>query len=232
MARAEHPVYQCVTPSGSNPGYENQRIVYPSLINNGWKTRGDTTIQGTKWKNTVSLTLSGDPTTDQGAVLKLKTGSNQDCNAFWGSLDYGELSERHVRGIHFRNWTNSAKFRPRITGVAMVYMNGSGTIKYSGLQYRGNNYWRDSSGQIQYEDGYTNNYYWAVSDRGKSDGNYFHDPSYMWAGVLFHYETTYKSGSAVDCNCYISRLRPIVDAEPTSVPYYNNKYRLWGARYK
>ena len=226
-------LYQCKAPSGANSGIEGQNNVYPSQVSNGWITNyGNTNIQGTTWTNDTSLTCNGDPTTSSGGFIRLNTGANHDCNCFWGNVNAGELSERHVRGIHFRNWTNGVKFRPRITGVALVFVDSSSKKKYMGLQYQDNGYYQDAAGYIKHEGTSSSNYWWATAKRGTADGNYFHDPNYVWAGVLFHYETTWKSGSAVNCDVYISHLRPIVDCNENSTPSYNNKYRVWGTRFK
>ena len=233
MANTTLKLYKCVAPSGGNGAYENQHAVYPSPISNGWISNyGSTSIQGTTWSNDSTLSCSGDPTTSQGATIRLNTGANHDCNCFWGNTRYSELSEHMIRGIHFRNFTNQTKFRPRITGVALVFVNSSNTKKYMGLQYRDSGYYKDVSGHIKYEGGSTGNYWWATAKTGTSDGNYFHNSSYRWAGVLFHYETTWKSGSSTNCDVYITRLRPIVDCNTNATPYYNNKYRVWGTQDK
>ena len=226
-------LYQCKAPSGSNSDIEGQHAVYPSQVSNGWITNyGNTSVQQTVWTNDSSLNCSGDPTTRDGGRIRLHTGANHDCNCFWGNVNGSEVSERHVRGIHFRNWTNEVKFRPRITGVALVFINSSSTKRYMGLQYRDSGYYENVGGHIKYEGGNTGNYWWAVAKDGTADGAYYHNSDYMWAGVLFHWESTWKSGSAVNCDVYISHLRPIVDCSTNSNPEYNNKYRVWGTRFE
>ena len=226
-------LYQCTAPSGSNGGIEGQNAVYPSQVSNGWITNyGNTTIQGKTWTNDSTLNCSGDPTTSSGGRIRLMTGANHDCNCFWGNVNAPELSERMVRGLHFRVWTNGAKFRPRISGAALVFVDSSSRKKYMGLTSFGSNYTYQSNGTLAYEGTESNNYWWAVARDGTSDGGYYHNSDYVWAGVLFHYESTWKTGSAVNCDVYISHLRPIVDSNTNSTPQYNNKYRVWGTRFK
>ena len=105
---------------------------------NGWTSydngKGEYTVQGKKWPNDARMQFYGDPTTklndgNNWAYMKLNTGANHDCNIFWGSNDVYKNTERQVRGIYFRHHTNGAKFRPRITGVALRYSRSNGAIK-------------------------------------------------------------------------------------------------------
>ena len=219
MAKAEFPLYK-----ETNSSLENQQNVYPGS-SMYWRHKGDLTIQGKKWSGDATLNCSGDPTLSSSwASIKLNTGANHDCNVVWQT---DNPTEQQVRGVYLRHHTNEAKFRPRITGVAMQYANSSGTHKYVGLTYRGTDYGRQSGGTIPYEGSSTSNSWWGVADCTMPDGDPYHN-GWKWSGVLFHFETTWKSGSAVDCIVYINRLRPICDGKKDANPYYSDMYRMWG----
>jgi hypothetical protein len=233
MGVLNYPLYQCKSPSRGAVESNNQ--VYPGPTNS-WTTwnsgSGEYTIQGTKWKNDARLQTSGDPTSSSWASIKLNTGANHDCNAFWGcSPSTG--TERFVRGVYFRHHTNGSKFRPRITGVALRYSNPNTNASwYYGLTYRGTNYTYAKEGTLPYEGTNTSNWWYGVGARNKTDSPYFHDKGLVWTGVLFHYETTWKSGSANDTIVYLKNLRPIVDASDATAPTYNDKYRVWGVQFR
>jgi hypothetical protein len=223
MAKAEFPLYK-----ETNSSLENQNNVYPGYPMS-WVHKGKTTIQGKNWDGDSTLQCSGDPTMSQSwASIKLNTGSNHDCNVVWQTSN---PTEQQVRGVYFRHHTNGAKFRPRISGVAMQYRSSSNAIKYVGLHYRETNYSKQSGGTIPYEGTGTSNAWWGVADCTMPDGDPYHN-GWRWSGVLFHFETTFKTGSAVDCIAYINRLRPICDGAKNATPSYNNKYRQWGVMVK
>ena len=206
--------------------WTNANKTYPAPGHMSWKHVGDVTIQGTKWKGDTTITASGDPTSNNKASLGINTGANHDANVLWlGTGSYA--TERQVRGIYFRTYTNQAKFRPRITGVALRYMDMRGNIYYHGLHYRSDAYEHSTGGSLNYEGGDSSHYYWGVGKTGQTDGAHFHQDKVL-QGVLFHMETTWKSGSAEWCYCYIWNLRFICDAKQQSSPYYNNLHRVWG----
>lgn len=195
-----------------------------------WKHVGDVNVQGIKWKGDTTISASGDPTTNKSASLGINTGANHDANVLW--LGTGsKATERQVRGIYFRTYTNGAKFRPRISGVALRYMDSRGNIYYHGLNYRDNNYTHSRGGSLNYEGTDSSHYWWGVGRTGTPDPAYFHQDKVL-QGVLFHMETTWKSGSAVWCYCYIWNLRFICDAGRGTNPNYNNHYRMWGVSVK
>ena len=212
---------------------ESNSLVYPGA-NTGWTTwdkgSGKYSIQGKTWDNDARLTVSGNPAGSNWASIKLNTGANHDCNAFWGCAPR-DGTERLVRGVSFRAHTNGAKFRPRITGVALRYANPkTNAYWHYGLTYRGTHHTHSNNGAMPYEGTSTGASWWGVATTSSKDGNHFHDSNLVWNGVLFHFETTWKSGGAVDCIVYIKSLRPIIDSTRNSSPSYNNKYRLWGAK--
>jgi len=210
--------------------YRNEPQVWPGQYMS-WSNPGDVTIQGTKWSSDANLTMTGDPTSATNAVIKLNTGANHDCNALWSCpKDYA--TERLVRGVFFRNYTNKATFRPRISGVALQYKKADGTTRYSGLGYRSNYYTEDKGGELNYEDGYSTNEFWAVGyGQNHEDGSPWDETDWMFSGVLFHFETTWKMGSAEDCIVWINSLRPITQGniQPVHI-WYGNKWRIWGSR--
>lgn len=234
MATVKLGLYQCKNPS--NAAVARNNPVFPGP-NSGWTTynngSGKYTIQGSTWNNDARLEwANSDPTSSSWGYLKLNTGANHDCNAFWGCAPR-DGTERLVRGVYFKHHTNGVKFRPRITGVALRYANPNtnATFHY-GLTYRGTNYTSSTEGTLPYEGTSTSNWWYGVGATNKSDNPYFNDPNLVWTGVLFHYETTWKSGSAADCIVYIKELRPIICSSTSSSPSYNDKYRVWGAYMK
>ncbi len=212
----------------SNGDFNNWNACYPGP-NMRWTNTGTITIDGIEWYDDAHLTMRGDPTEQSGgnyATIGLNTGANHDCNALW-KCDPIDATERQVRGLYFINYTNGVKFRPRISGVALQYSKQDGATKYYDLGYkRSYNVW-DKRGDLGYEGVNSNNSFWGVARKGKY-GDPFHDPEYRLSGVLFHFETTWKSGSPIDCNVYIKNLRFITDAKQQGTPYYNNNYRIWG----
>lgn len=228
-----------IDPSRAIGSIESGPQVYPALSGNAWKTwssgNGKFKIQNHEWGNDAQLHCTGDPTSSSGGRIRLNTGANHDCNCFWGAPDDNSAYERQVRGIFFKHWTNGAKFRPRITGVALQYQDGR-NVRWVGLRDRwnakGDACLYNSGGTLPYEGTSTSNYFWGVSKRGTYDGNMCHTSNWRWSGVLFHYETTWKSGGAIDCDVYIKNLRPILDAGQSDTPYYNDKRRVWGFNYK
>ena len=230
MAKAEFPLHQNKNPQGDS-NIASWPKCYPGSSMK-WSNPGDLTIQGTKWTGDTPLTMSGDPVAGT-ATIRLNTGANHDCNALW-SCDYDKASERLVRGIYFNTWTNEAKFRPRISGVALRYSpaNGSGRWKDFGLFYRDKWYTSYGDGSLGYEGANRNHHFTAVGAPGQSDGSTFHNKDYVLTGVVFHYETTFKTGSAIDCDTYVSNLRFITDGSTNANPTYNNNYRVWGWRVK
>ena len=230
MARDEFPLHLCANP---------QQVSFPDGIAQtwpgtrmSWSNPGNITVQGTTWKSDASLNMSGDPTSHLNAVIKLNTGANHDCNALWSCpKDYAATNL--VRGLYFKNYTNQAKFRPRITGVALQYKKPSGTTKYFGLGYRGTYYNEGKGGNLSYEGGSSSNYFWATGKKGTTDGNVWDSTDAYLSGVLFHFETTWKSGSAVDCVVWVNSLRFITQANVQhSNIYHNTKYRMWGVKMK
>ena len=196
-----------------------------------WTGPSDLSIQGTTWKNDSYLSMSGDPVAGT-ATISLNTGANHDCNALW-SCDASNATERLVRGIYFKTWNNGAKFRPRIEGAALQYKNANtGAVKYFGLNYRGKWYTSWGDGSLGYDGTDQNHHFAAVGAPGQTDGSTFHNKDFVLTGVLFHYETQWKSGSAIWCDTYVKDLRFITDGGTGANPTYNNKYRAWGWRVK
>nr|BDD46135.1 hypothetical protein 34 [bacterium] len=224
-----------ITPVNNKSATENQPAVYPGP-NTGWTSwdsgSGEFWIQEQSWKNDAKLQCSGDPTSTSNAVVKLNTGANHDCNCFWGSNSPEKCTERNVRGLYMRIYTNGAKFQPRISCAALRYYDLSNGRYYNyGLA-------RDkvgtlcvhSSGTWPYFGTDSTNYWYGVALTTSlyGDENSAHNTNRVWVGCLFHYESTWKTGSAVDCNVYINRLRPIFDAGREPNPVYNNRHRVWG----
>ena len=227
MANLTFPLTQVRDPSSSG-GFHNWNACNPGP-NMKWSNPGAITIGGNKWNSDATLSMYGNPTEDTGGdytTLRLNTGANHDCNALW-KCEPRDATERQVRGVFYKNYTNGVKFRPRVSGVALQYSTSSGLTKYYDLGYKGNYKTHSRYGDIGYEGTSTSNYFWAVGARGHYD-NPFHDPQYRLSGVLFHFETTWKSGSSANCDVYIKGLRFITDAKQQSTPYYNNHYRVWG----
>ena len=227
MAKAEFPLHQNKNPQGAN--ISSWPKCYPGP-NMKWTDPGDITVQGTKWSSDSHLSMSGDPVAGT-ATIKLNTGANHDCNALW-YCDKSDATERLVRGIYFKTWTNNVKFRPRISGVALQYKHANGAVKYFGLNYRGKWYTSYGDGSLGYEGTDQNHHFTAVGAPGQTDGSTFHDKDFVFSGVLFHYETTFKTGSAIWCDTYVKDLRFITDGNTNANPTYNNKYRVWGWRVK
>ncbi len=188
--------------------------VFPG--NSKWGNVGDFNSQGDTWKHDTNIQASGDPTQSSdsnNAKIGLNTGANHDVNAFWGvTEDAMSVGQRNVRGVSFETkQIGDTKFKPRVTGSAMVWKNASGDIKRESLSFRGN----DRS--YKYEGTITNESkdwksYWGLS---KKDTPWFKwsDPTYYWAGVVFHFETTWHSGGAIDSMVRIRNLRPILDRD-------------------
>ena len=239
MANLALSCTQVLDPRGYLSAIESGRQLYPAQSGNRWLSwnsgSGKFRIQNHEWGNDARLDVSGDPTSSSGGRIRLNTGANHDCNCFWGAPDNNSAHERQVRGIYFKHYTNGAKFRPRITGVALQYQDGR-NVRWVGLRDRwnakGDYCMYNSGGTLPYEGTSTSNYFWGVAKRGTYDGNLFHTNNWRWSGVLFHYETTWKSGSAINCDVYIKNLRPILDAGTSDTPYYNHKFRVWGYEYK
>lgn len=240
MAVISYPCFKVVSPVTQSTAESNLKV-YPGPTN-GWTTwnsgSGEYTIQGKKWPNDTRLDCWGDPTDKvnqgNGATIRLNTGANHDCNCFWGASDASKTTERQVRGIHFRIVTNGAKFRPRITGCALRYRARNNAIHHVGLLDRWNA--SGNSKLIQYGGNLSTELttwgrWYGVAKRDTTDGNRFHEADMTWVGVLFHFETTWKSGSAVNCDVGIKELTPICDADRRADPYYCNKYRVWGVNY-
>lgn len=230
MANETYPLTQVKDPSNSG-GFHNWNACVPGP-GMKWSNPGAITIGGTKWSSGATLEMYGDPTLSSGnyTTLRLNTGANNDCNAVW-KCEPRDATERQVRGLFFVNYTNGAKFKPRVSGVALQYATSSGLTKYYDLGYRGSYNVYNRDGDLGYQGTTMNNYFWGVGVKGKY-GDPFHDPDYRLSGVLFHFETTWATGSAVNCDVYIKGLRFITDAEQQSVPYYNNLYRVWGWQVK
>ena len=226
MAKETFPLTQVRDPNSSG-GFNTWNACYPGP-GMKWSNPGDITIGGTKWSSDTTLDMYGDPTLNSGnyTTLRLNTGANHDCNAVW-KCEPRDATERQVRGLFFVNYTNGAKFTPRVSGVALQYSTSSGLTKYYDLGYRGSYNVFNRDGDLGYQGTSTSNSFWGVAATGKH-GDPFHDPDYRLSGVLFHFETTWKSGSAVNCDVYIRGLRFITDGKQLSTPYYNNHYRVWG----
>lgn len=210
--------------------------VYPSAKGNSgmeWAGKAEFSVGGDKWSNDNNLTMSGDPTTTTGATLRLNTHLNKDCNALWDvkAANTVTFSQRLIRGVHFYTYNNGSKHNPRITGVAMKYSKPGQSPKYVSLNYRSSNYCHttDNSHGFPYI-GTSKSAWWrGVAKKDNSDGDYFHQ-GWFWSGVVFHWECTWKSGSAIDNDVYIWGLRPICDAGKSSNPTYTNNMRVWNAR--
>ena len=230
MAKIEFPLVKVQSPSSmSYSDWTNANRAYPAP-NMEWKHVGDVTVQGTKWSGDTTISASGDPTSSNKASLGINTGANHDANVLWIGAG-SACTERQVRGLHFRTYTNGANFRPRITGVALRYMAPNGAIYYHGLNYRDNDYTHSSGGSLNYEGTDSTHHYWGVGKTNSTDAAYFHQDKVL-QGVLFHMETTWKTGSAVWNYVYIWNLRFICDAKRESNPYYNNLHRVWGWQVK
>ena len=229
MARVEMKLHPNKDPFTTSAFYLPQ--TYPAVGGNdqmAWTAQGQVTINDDTWNNTTNLACSGDPTTDQGATLKVNTGANQDMNALW-ECSRDQSTERMVRGVWFKNWTNGAKFRPRITGVALAYRHDNNGRWYQGLQYRSSRYDYHEDGKgLNYEGTSTGNYYMGVAKKQQSGTEPFQNKDMRLSGVIFHVETTWKTGSAEWCNVYITHLRFITDGDGYPSPTYYDNYRVWG----
>ncbi len=229
MAKESFPLVQVKNPYNmSSSDWTNANQTYPAQGHMEWKQVGDVNIQGKTWSGDTTISASGDPTSSSRASLGINTGANHDANVLW-SCSPSKATERQVRGVYFRTYTNQTKFRPRISSVALQYTASNNAISYVGLNYRDANYTHSSGGSLNYEGGDTSHYWWGVGNCSMPDGDPYHQDKRL-TGVLFHMETTWKSGSAVDNWCYVSNLRFICDAKRDSTPYYNNHYRMWGLK--
>jgi hypothetical protein len=230
MAKAEFPLIRVKSPY--NTSWGSVPRLYPSNNSSGmaWSNPGDVTIQGKKWSGDTPITASGDPTSSSRASLGIMTGANNDANTLWSCSDT-KATERQVRGVYFRTYTNQSRFRPRISGVALQYKSSNGQTSYCGLNYRTADYTRDHGGSLNYEGGDSLHDWWGIGSYGMPDGTPFHQDKKL-SGVLFHMETTWKTGSAEWCYCYVYDLRFICDAGQGSNPVYNDKHRIWGFNVK
>ena len=233
-ATSGHAMHECFK-------VEDTKSYLSNVINNGprypggkyqhyWKAWERSYIQGNYWDNDADLSAGGNPTSNDWAYIKLNTGANHDCNIFWG-CDATNATERQVRGVYFKHHTNNAKFRPRLSGVALVYTNGSNDKLYQGIYTpSAGSHSYHSGGSMAYEGGDQSHYYWGVANQNGKDGAKYHESSMRLRGVVWHYETTWKSGSATDCIIYMKDLRFIMDSGDEAAPRYNNKYRVWNVR--
>lgn len=230
---AMHGCYQVIDPRSYVSNIINYGPRYPGgKYQHYWKPWERSYIQGNYWDNDANLQSGGDPTAggNDWAWMKLNTGSNHDCNIFWG-CDASNATERQVRGVYFKHNTNTSKFRPRLSGVALVYTNGSNDKLYQGIHTpaAGSNSYH-SGGSMSYEGWDQSHYYWGVANQNGKDGNKYQNKDNRLRGVLWHFETTWKSGSAEDCIVYMKDLRFIMDSGNDAAPAYNNKYRVWNVR--
>lgn len=210
--------------------------VYPSSKGNSgmeWVGKSEFNVGGDKWQNDNNLTMSGDPTSGVGATLRLNTSNNKDCNALWDvtAANTVTFTERQVRGLFFYTFNNGAKHNPRITGVAMKYSKPGQSPKYVSLHYRSSNYCSKTNNNngFPYIGQSTSSYWQGVSKKDNSDGDYFHQ-GWFWSGVVFHWECTFKVGSAINNDVYIWGLRPICDGGKSSNLTETSLTRVWGAR--
>ena len=231
MGKLTFPLAKVESPYNTN--WSNTPKLYPSndASKMSWKHKGDVTIQGKKWSGDTTINASGDPTSSSRASLGINTGANHDANVEWLCAG-SDATERNVRGVYFNTYTNQSKFRPRISGVALRYLTTSGSLYYHGLHYRSDGYEHSTGGSLNYEGGDSLHNYWGVGKTNSTDGAHFHNKNMLLTGVLFHMETTWKTGSAEWCYCYVYNLRFIFDAGTSSTPTYNNKYRIWGITVK
>ena len=198
----------------------------------GWGNVATFSSQGDSWTHDVNIDMGGDPTMErdsENAEIGLLTGANHDCNAFWGvqssSMSTGQTG---VRGVYFETRQNdSQKFKPRISASAMVWKNSNGDRKIESLSWDGANKAHSHSGTIE---NLTTDWksYWGLS---KKDDRYFKwaDPTYYWAGVIFHYESTWATGSVTDSYVRIRNLRPILDRDFNEAPNNDNSspHAVW-----
>lgn len=179
-----------------------------------WANFATFSSQGDNWKHDTNISMSGDPTESSdsyNARIGLNTGANHDCNAFWGvTADSMTTGQRNVRGISFETkQIGNTLFKPRVSASALVWKNANGDVKRESLSWDGGDKSYKYQGTIE---NLTTDWksYWGLS---KKDDSYFKwaDPTYYWAGVIFHYESTWHSGSAIDSMVRIRNLRPILD---------------------
>jgi len=198
-----------------------------------WGNISEFNTQGDTWKHDTGIQATGDPcesSDSYNAKIGLTTGANHDVNAFWGdtgsSMSKGQTG---VRGVYFETkQIGDTTFKPRISGSAMVWKNSNGDRKIESLSFDGGNKAHSHSGTIE---NLTTSWksYWGLS---KKDDNWFKwaDKDYFWAGVVFHFETTWHSGGAVDSMVRIRNLRPILDRDFNETPNNDNNspYAVWG----
>lgn len=235
-------LYKTVNPGNSNnTGMLTNPAVNPTGKQNQLSTTNESsiTLNNISWAHTAGCDIrSGDPTTTDvnGNPLKLSimTTENNSANVFWGSFDKNHVTERGVRGLSFRTWNDGTNGEPRLAGVCLVYVNGSGSKIYCPIAYQATYYTQSRHGSVDVSTGDKNNKFWGVIKAGdSSQGDAFHMKAYKWAGVLFHYKTYKKKmASARDQPIYISHLRPICDDARNSSPSYKNQYRVWGSEFK
>ncbi len=228
---AIHGCYQVLDPSRHLSYIINEGPRHPGgKYRHYWKPWEKSWIQGKYWENDSTLQAGGDPTGHDWSYIKLNTGANHDCNIFWG-CDKADATERKIRGVYFKHHTNQAKFRPRLSGVALVYVNSNGSNLYQGIHTpNAGTFVSSHAGSMAYEGGDQSHFYWGVAGGWGSDGARYHESDYRFRGVLWHYETTWKSGSAADCIIYLKDLRFIMDAGNSSTPEYTNHWRVWNVR--
>ena len=198
-----------------------------------WSSVGEFNSQGDTWKHDAAIQATGDPTASPdsaNAKIGLTTGASHDVNAFWGvessSMSRGQTG---VRGVYFETeQIGDTNFNPRISGSAMVWKNSNGDRKIESLSFDGADRAHTHSGTIE---NLTTSWksYWGLS---KKDDAWFKwaDSNYYWAGVIFHFESTWKTGSSRDSMVRIRNLRPILDRDFNEKPNndVHGPYAVWG----
>lgn len=239
-------LYKTVNPSyNSNSAVESLPAVFPTAKKSQIivQNEGGKTLNGVSWPHSTDAggnwtgSSQGDPTTTDSVngnflSLSVYTTETHSANVFWGSTNKNYISERGIRGLSFRSWHDDTNGTPRIRGVALVYMNDSGNKIYCPLTFATNSYTYSHHGNIDVNTNSKQNRYWGVIAKGTATSDAFHMKAYKWAGVLFHYRTNKKTGSARAQPVYISHLRPICDDSRNTSPSYKNQYRMWSCDFK
>lgn len=216
--------FSCPPPTSSSK-------VYPGTST--WGNIPEFNSQGDTWKHDTGIQATGDPTEETdtyNAKIGLTTGASHDVNAFWGVSDSSmSKGQTGVRGVYFETkQIGDTNFKPRISGSAMVWKNANGDRKIESLSFDGADKAHSHSGAIE---NLTTSWrsYWGLS---KKDDSWFKwaDPSYYWAGVVFHYESTWSTGSTRDSMVRIRNLRPILDRDFAEKPNNDGSspYAVWG----
>ena len=195
---------------------------------------------GNPWVNTTPLIRTGDPfhpargTTDY-MTLEINSKKINSGNIEMYSINKPSLTGRFmtgVRGVYFESGTNGYDNKPMIQHCAIMYKN----IKNNAVNYIPLVYSRDRDPERQYcledyklgdidTEGPTwEPQRWVISD----PAGRWSDPDWVWFGMAWNMKV-WNTSSTAKGQCYIRKLRPIVDTgtNANSVLETDNRV-IWG----